>query len=107
VAVVFDAFDRACDRRLGSIGGIPYWMLAREPVLARARIGLTSVVVVMVLLLIGALTQRNAFNGPRLSLAAFLGYSIVLGVLSSTSLARMGRGPEGRVDRQPGSSMDA
>jgi hypothetical protein len=74
-------------------GALLYWMLAREPVLERARIGLTSVVVVIVLLLVGAALHREAFDGPAASIVVYIGHEVLAGGVALALLLRVGRAP--------------
>jgi hypothetical protein len=67
-------------------GAFLYWMIAREPVLERARIGLTSVVVVMTLLLVGAALHSDDFDGPGASVAVYVVYSVVAGAVALVTL---------------------
>jgi predicted permease len=79
-----------------------YYMLAREPVLDNTRIGLTSVVVVMILLLVGAALHRDAFAGSSGSTAIYLIYTVAAGAIAVLGLLRATRaGPSARIGENP------
>lgn len=61
------------------------WSLAQQRTLATARVGLLMNVLVVALLLIGAFFYRNAFNGPLLTIAVYLGILLGLGGFSAFS----------------------
>ena len=75
-------------------GAFLYWMLAREPVLERARNALISIVIVMGLLLVGAALQGAAFDGPALSLGLYIVYLVSFGAVALASLMRLSRGAD-------------
>jgi predicted permease len=70
-------------------GAFLYGMLAREPALERARNALVSIVIVMGLLLAGAALHRASFDGPALSVAAYLAFSVSLCALAVAFLLRV------------------
>lgn len=80
-------------------GAFLYWMIAREPVLVRARIGLTSVVVVMTLLLLGAALHSDGFDGPGAAVAVYVVYSVAAGAVALATLLQAHRSSR-RRDRQ-------
>jgi hypothetical protein len=67
-------------------GAFLYGMIAREPVLERTRIALTSVAIVMVLLLIGAGVHHVAFDGPAISIAVYIAHSAAAGSVALFTL---------------------
>ena len=63
-------------------------MLAREPLVEIARVGLVSVVVVSLLLLAGAALHADGFDGPAVSTALYLAYCAAAGALALVTLLR-------------------
>jgi hypothetical protein len=69
------------------------WMLARQPTLETAKVGLLANVVVTTLLLVGALLHSASLNGPPLAIALYLLNTIVLGGFSAFSWLDAARRP--------------
>jgi len=75
-------------------------MLARQPSLETARVGLLATVIVTVLLLIGALWQRDSLIGPLLAISSYLLYQFALLAVAFIAWFEALRRPSGAMEQQ-------